>query len=191
MADSVDSRLEPFLRSARDYLRRAMGAELDGSETSLAFVDHYLLSQRPPADAPIASPVLNLLASALGVYFGEVCRAHLPGGGQWQMIGDDPRTYRLQLEASGVAFSPVAMVVTALFGDEVEGWDATVRPPDKWRTMLERVLAESAPVDQDYYYSLTGRFESLGRIGDLIADFERLTQPPAPAEADSDDPGPN
>lgn len=185
-------RLDPFLRSARDYVRRAMGAELDDTPTSLAFVDHYLAMQRPTDDQPLNPAVVGLLASALGVYFGELCRKHLPGGGEWQMVGDDARTYRLTLTASGVSFLPAALAVAALYNDEVDGWDATVRPPEKWKNMLERVLTESAPIEHDYFFSLTGRFESLERLTELVADFERMTQPggaPDPgrdADADAD-----
>ncbi len=180
------ARLEPFLRSARDYLRRATGTELDGSETSLAFVDHYLQSQRPPEEQPMAPAVLGLLASALGVYFGEVCRTTLAGGGRWDLVGDDPRTYRLTLLGSGATISPAGMVVAALHGDDVEDWDATVRAPAKWKNMLERVLAESAPVEVEYFFSLTGRLESLQRVAELVADFERLTQPPEVEAPDPD-----
>lgn len=182
---SLEARLEPFLRSARDYVKRAIGAELDDTPTSLAFVDHYLAMQRPTEDQPLNPAVVGLLASALGVYFGELCRHHLPGGGEWLMVGDDARTYRLTLTASGVSFMPAALAVAALYNDEVEGWDATVRPPEKWKNMLERVLTESAPIEHDYFFSLTGRFESLERLTELIADFERMTQPGGSPEADA------
>ena len=190
-----DSRLVPFLRSARDYLRRAMDLEIDESETSLAFVDHYLAGQRPTDDHALAPQIVGLLASALGVYFGEVCRRNLPDGASWEILGEDPRTFRIILTASGVSFCPAAMVATALYGDEVEGWDAALRPPEKWKNMLDRVLSSSAPVETAYFYSLTGRFESLQRISELVADFERMTQPsPASPESDTDsalDPDPS
>ena len=71
-----------FIEAASRYVARAIGAELDGSETSLAFVDHYI-EATAPAGAPLADEVLALVAPALGCYFGQLVLDRY--GGRWAL----------------------------------------------------------------------------------------------------------
>jgi hypothetical protein len=52
---------------------------------------------------------------------------------------------------------------------------------------LRAALARLPPVEEDYYYSLTGRFETLAYAVELIAEIEHKQRPPEPdAEPEPD-----
>jgi hypothetical protein len=169
MADPAPpEELEPFLRSARDYVRRAVGMELDGSETSLAFLDHYL--EKVWQDDPMKRDVLDLAAASLGAYFGEVLRKKF--GGRWT-LGADPAAWVLELGVGALRLHPVGMAAAALIRDEVEGHDASFHTKAEWMGPLGEALASSPPVDKGYYYSFTGRMETLEHAAEVIAELER------------------
>ena len=85
--------LAALSRAAVNYVERATGCKLDGSEESLAFVDHYLDEVRK--GTPPKPEVLRLIAAALGaegadivftsgateaaVDAGQVGRGQMPG----------------------------------------------------------------------------------------------------------------
>ena len=178
--------IESFVEAARTYVKRALADEegfdsglgLDGSETSLAFVDHYIrktnLAQVAATSKEKATALMALVAPALGAYFGEIAIAKF--GGQWQCPPDrehEPADWRIVLETGGLEFSPVGMAAAALAGGDADGYDGsfTVRPDLMER--LETALSESPPVDEDYYYSLTGRLETLSQVVELLGEIER------------------
>lgn len=83
---------------------------LDDSETSLAYVDHYLRTVRRERRAPIVA----LIAAEAGAYYGELVRTQM--GGTWIGDGDDPRRLRLLLRDQFLHFSPVDQAWEALLG---------------------------------------------------------------------------
>ena len=101
----------------RKQVQRALGVDLDGSVTSLAFVDHYLTLARGETRAPI----LSLLSAGAGAYFGELVRREF--GGAWVGRPDDPRGLRLLLGVQFLYFSPVAAAHAAILGREPEDED--------------------------------------------------------------------
>ena len=161
--------IETFVAAARDYVRRVLGVELDGSDTSLAFVDHYLEETRK--GGPIKDEVLELVAPAVGSYFGEVAIEHF--GGYWVAEGDDPATWRVELDPVELRFYPIGMAAEALRQDEVEGYDASFTTKPMWMELLGDALARVPPVEEDYYYSLTGRLETIEHAVSIIAELER------------------
>ncbi len=94
----------------RGHVRRALGAPLDDSETSLAFVDHYLRTVRSETRAPI----LSLIAAEAGAYYGELVCATL--GGTWIGDGRDPRRLRVMMRDQFLHFAPVDQALEALLG---------------------------------------------------------------------------
>jgi hypothetical protein len=171
-------------RAFRDHVRRSLGFELDGSEASLAFVDHYLASARDEQRPPIVA----LLGAEAGAYYGELVRHKV--GGHWIGEGDDPRRLRLLVAPQFVHFSPVDQAIEVVLGAEVDEDDPRVpdaldtafhlrpirsgdsaqpfagEPDAAW---VERRLAEMSPVPEQEYYSLTCRFETLEYIVELLA----------------------
>lgn len=182
-------RLAMQLASAfREQVRRALGVELgdDVGTTALAYVDHYLASLRDET----REPILSLVAANAGAWFGELIRREI--GGIWIGDGVEPRRLRLLLEPQFVYFSPIDMAYEAILSTSAEPGDPRVpagttldssyhlrkRPlapfehePADHDWVLDR-LAESPPVPEDQFFSLTGRFETLELILELLASRE-------------------
>lgn len=149
--------------------------------TALAFVDHYLSLVRDET----REPIVTLVAAGAGAWFGELVRAEV--GGTWIGDGSDPRRLRLLLEPQFLHFAPVDLAYEAIFSGEVDPDDPRVpegppldseyhlhkQPRDTGEPsdhdwVAER-LAEAAPVPEDQFYSLTGRFETLLMMLELLA----------------------
>ena len=161
--------VQPFYDAARKYVERALGVALDDSEESLAYVDHYI---RTTARAEALKPeVLALVAPALGAYLGQVAIARF--GGRWVVEGEDPAGWRVELEPAPLTFHPVGMAAEALRGEEVEGYDASFSTREDLMGPLDEALESTPPVDEAYYYSLTGRLETLAHALDILVENER------------------
>ncbi|MEO6954955.1 MAG: hypothetical protein ABI321_24360 [Polyangia bacterium] len=183
----MDPRIEPYVEAARGYVRRALSLELDTSPESLAYIDHYVRSTRGTTFEP---DVLRLTAAALGAYFGEVLIASFGGG--WALEGGEasPERWRVELDPPTLTLSPVSMAAYALAGAkaaELGAFDDHVTPPMRDAAALAQLLESSAPVDADYFYSLTGRFEGVEQMRELLAEIDRRRQAgPPPDEVDPD-----
>jgi hypothetical protein len=175
------------MRAFSDHVARALKAELDGSVTSLAFVDHYLSMARHEE----REPILSLVAAGAGAYYGELVRKDL--GATWIGLGNDPRRLRLLMQSQLIHFSPTDQAFEAIVGGTLdpsdhrhpagEGLDASFhllspRPQSSGASAPPRQddaawvddrLAELSPVPEDQFYSLTGRFETLQLILQLLA----------------------
>jgi hypothetical protein len=161
--------VQTFLDAAGRYVERALGVTLDGSEESLAFVDHYITHT---ARAETLKPeVLALVAPALGAYLGQLAISKL--GGRWVVEAADPAEWRVELEAAPLRFFPVGMAAEALRGGVVDGYDASFATRDDLMAPLASALEASPPVAEDYYYSLTGRLETLEQAADILTELER------------------
>ncbi len=71
------ARLTELSQAACDYVQRATSLDLDHSEESLAFVDHYL--HQIGRQARLRREVEELVAAALGVYVGELLMSRFGG----------------------------------------------------------------------------------------------------------------
>lgn len=189
-ADPASNRLsdaqqlvESLASSFREQVRRALGVELDGSETSLAFVDHHL---RQASDES-REAILTLLAASAGAYYGELVREHV--GATWIGDGEDPRALRLLLRPQFLYFSPIDQALEAIVGESLEPDDTRLPPgpahdpafhltpihPEEEddethdAVWLHARLAELAPVPADQFHSLTCRFETLTLMLELLA----------------------
>lgn len=188
--------LAALSRAAVNYVERATGCKLDGSEESLAFVDHYLDEVRK--GTPPKPEVLRLIAAALGAYLGELAIRHF--GGRWLVLppakdedGDEAdqsepvAAWRVELEAAPLRIDPVGMAAAALLRPEKDDIDAFVLSPG-YRHLyepLQAALGRMAPVTGDYYYSLTGRFETLIYVADLLATLVEQAERTADGDGDA------
>lgn len=118
----VDRLIADLVRAFQEQVRRSLGVHLDGSVTSLAYVDHYLAQAR----GETREPILTLLAASAGAYFGEVIRGHI--GGHWLSDGKDPRALLLALEPSLIYFSPFDLALEAILGESLEAGDPRLPP---------------------------------------------------------------
>jgi hypothetical protein len=164
------AQVQTFYDAAINYVKRALdGAILDGSVESLAFVDHYIVQSG--RQAALKPEVLALVAPALGAYLGEVAIRRF--GGRWILDDGEPAGWRVEFEPAPLWFHPVGMAAEALRGDEVDGYDAAFATRDELMGPLSEALESSSPVDEAYYYSLTGRFETLEHALDILVEIER------------------
>jgi len=175
----MDARSEPlvgpFVEAARGYVRRALSLELDSSAESLAYVDHYARTTRKAGPGgKLEADVLRLAAAALGAYFGEVLiAAH---GGAWEIQpGDEtsPERWRVELDPPTLALHPIALAACALAGEEVPGYDDRISPPLQDAAALQQLRETAPPMDEEQYYSLTGRYEAIEKMRELLAEIAR------------------
>jgi hypothetical protein len=184
--------VEQLTTAFAEQLRRALGVELDPGlgTTALAYVDHYLSLLREDPEGETREPIVSLVAANAGAWFGELIRREI--GGTWIGDGKDPRRLRLLLEPAFVHFSPIDMAYEAILSEAVEPGDPRIpegatldsafhlrkqpaqdhpdEPSD--HDWIGDRLAEVPPVAEDQFFSLTGRFETLGLILALIASRE-------------------
>lgn len=184
--------VEQLTAAFREQIRRALSVELrdELGPTALAFVDHYLAQARDET----REPILSLVAANAGAWFGELIRREI--GGTWIGDGVDPRKLRLLLEPAFVHCSPIDMAYEAILSATVEPGDPRVpegasldaayhlRKDGDGEALsdhdwVHERLAETPPLPEDQFFSLTGRFETLALILELLAtrDLERGREP--------------
>jgi hypothetical protein len=158
--------VDTFVAAAKSYIERSSGVSLDMSETSLAFVDHYIAEAR---SGSLKDELLALVAPALGAYLGEVAIAKF--GGHWVFPSEDPAAWRVELDPVPLRFWPVGMAAEALRGDEVDGYEASFSSTPALMGSLLEALSRIPPVEHEYYYSLTGRLETLTHSVEILAEL--------------------
>ncbi len=171
----VPEPVRPYAAAAADYVWNALRLELEFHEASLSVLDHYLARAREEE-----GPIRDLVAAAVGCFFGEFLRRSL--GGTWHCEGGEPAAWELELP-SGVVVRPVGMAAEALALEEVEGYDGSVYVPDEHLSSLRKVLDSEGPVAPERYYSLVNRYEVLQGL------LARLTEAVA-AQASRNKPSP-
>jgi hypothetical protein len=204
---SAQGLVDQLVGAFREQIRRSLHVELDDSETSLAFVDHYL---RIVTDEDRV-PIVALVAAGAGAYFGEVVRKEI--GAMWIGDGRDPRRLRLLLTHQFLYFSPVDQAIEAIAGRSLGEDDPripegapfdpafTLTPPrfpnedddedivgehDEDAAWLQERLSELAPVPEDEFVSLTCRFETLKLMLELLA-AKHVTEGKLPRQYTVDD----
>lgn len=156
----------------------------------MAFVDHYL-SQVRALPEPVGEELLDLIACALGAHLGEVIIRKV--GGRWRgplpqevdegTVGrearsaavideEHPANWRVELAPVPLSFAPVGMAAEAIRHAEVEGYYAGFTTLPAFAEELAEALGR-VPVSTDYYYSLTGRMETLLYAVEILADMQR------------------
>lgn len=179
-----------------EQLQRALGVSLDKSATSLAYVDHYLSLAREEERPEI----LTLLATQGGAYFGEVIRNEI--GAFWLGGDQDPRRLRLFLTPQWLYLAPIDLAYEAIISDSLSPEDSrhpqgdvldtafhlqnrvphdaapSTKPDEQW---VQDRLAESPMLSAQEFHSLTGRFETIQLILELLA-AKRLAEGHVPKE---------
>lgn len=140
------------------YVRRAVGIELDFTSDTLPILDHYLTQAGATKDE-----VEELVLSAAGAYLGEVLRRSL-GGLRWHVEPGDPSGWRLEGERVFVFFNPIGMAKEALAQAEQPGWFAHLETLPRDRSLLDQSLERMGVIREDDYYRLTVRFEVVEQV---------------------------
>jgi hypothetical protein len=139
-----------------DYVRRALGFELDFTSDTLPVLDHYTATVRDQIETrPELAP---LVARATGAYFGEVVRAFVPGF--WRVPSTNIHDWELCSRVCFLRWNPIGVGYDALHGQEPhDGPRSMLRCAPEDREFLERRLAALPPVPPDQYHLFTTRFE--------------------------------
>lgn len=189
-AANVPPRVAEFARQAVEYVRRAVGLEMDYDSDTLPLLDHYLRSV--PEDQPAT---VELVATSAGAYFGEVVRRRL--GGRWDTTAEDVIEWRVVLP-TGLHFSPAGFVAAAIIRADLDDLDTTIDAPPRMRPFVEQTLARMSDVTEDDYYSLCGRLDTLEHVHEVLVavaakmmgketgdDGEDEPEPPSEADAEA------
>lgn len=145
------------------FVKSAVGVDLDFEPETLSVLDHYI--DQAKQAVMLRPEALAVLAHSIGAYFGEVVRRR--HASWWQIEGDDPIYWQIQLESVYLAFSPVALAQEALgLGDEAWANQDDDGAPmsqleldDDDREAVEQRLAELPPVSEREFYAPTMRLE--------------------------------
>ena len=71
-----------------------------------------------------------------------------------------------------LTFHPVAMAAEAIRGADVADVDARISTVSSLEGPLAEALAGGTPVEADYYYSLTGRYETIEHVAAILAELQ-------------------
>ena len=159
MLDSVPPRVREYADQAVSYVRRALGIQLEYDSNTLPVLDHYL--RNVPEDQPAA---LQLVVATSGAYFGEVVRQRL--GGRWE-LADQEAEWRIVLP-TGLNFSPVGFVATAIARADLAELDSEIAAPPRMLPYVQRTLARMGEVTIEDYYSLCGRLDTLEHVHEVL-----------------------
>ena len=154
--------IEELSRTCGEYVRCAVGVELDGTPDTLPILDHYLTSLLESGEGTDAR-IVDLVVLAAGAYFGEVVRRAL-GHGRWHIEEGDPTGHRLELEHVFLFFNPMGMAREAIASAEQPGWMAHLEVLPRDRPLLEQSLSRMGDVREDDYFRLAVRFEVVEQV---------------------------
>lgn len=165
-----------FVHAAQEYVRRTLGILIDTSEESLAYVDHYVTTIR--GQGTIKPEVVQLLGTALGVHLGQVLLQRMEGHWYGPLYATaeeqgNPLNWRIELKEIPLSFSPVAMALAVIQEEEPEELDSSLHTEQRWKQALADALERATPVTEDYYYSITGRYETVLFAAELLTEIRQ------------------
>ncbi|HEY4156833.1 MAG TPA: hypothetical protein VGM29_02005 [Polyangiaceae bacterium] len=145
-----------FVTACLEYVRRAVGVDLDFTPDTLPILDHYTaLARENVREKPAMTPMLT---QAVGAYFGEVVRGRFPGF--WRVPSGNVHDWAICSRVVFLWFNPIGMAFDALFaGTEHEGPRSMLRVAPEDHDFLHARLAAIPPLPEDQYFLLSTRFE--------------------------------
>ena len=156
--DELAEQLKELAGICREYVRRAVGTDLDDTPDTLPVLDHYIrISRDRVQERP---ELMALVARAVGAYFGEVVRLHVDGF--WYLGSPDAEDWYVCARSVFLAVNPVGAAYEALTGtSEHTGPSAQLRIRRDARARVEQRLNSLPPVSEPDYYLLSTRLEAL------------------------------
>ena len=148
-----------------EYVRRALGVELDFTDETLPVLDHYLSIAR--TDLEDRPQLAQVLYSALGAYFGELVRRRV--NGYWVIPNPDFHSWRVCARHVFLSLNPIGVVCEALAQtDDHAGPSAQLRLAPGDRALVAERLANVPPVPENQYYLLSTRLEAIDIIVETL-----------------------
>ena len=116
---------------------------------------------RPPRRLPGWSPLVSfgVVRNPTGIVAMDEC-------GQARMVGDEAE-WRVVLP-TGLNFSPVGFVASAIAQADVEDVDSEIDAPPRMRPYVQQTLARMGEVSIEEYYSLCGRLDTLEHVHEVL-----------------------
>jgi hypothetical protein len=150
-----------------NFVRDALGVELDFTPETLPILDHYLLMAREGLADRVE--LRELVWRCSGAYFGELVRRRF--NGYWHLPSADVHTWRINQRRVLLSFNPVGVVAEAMAGsDDADGPTGALRLARPDQEEIGRRLAEIPPLPEDQYFLLSTRLEVL----DTVVEHLRL-----------------
>ncbi len=144
--------------AAEDYVRRAVGTDLDGSIETMPLVDHYIGIVRQTLEG--RPEMLPLVARSLAAYVGELVRGTF--GGFWHVPNEDAHEWLVCLSPVYLAVSPLGIVYDAIHeGDNHDGPSSHLRVAREDRALVQERLAIVPPVPEPEYHLISTRLEAI------------------------------
>jgi hypothetical protein len=170
MDDPVPARVREYADQAVAYVKRTLGVTLEYDGNTLPVLDHNL---RSAGDAE--SHATKLVIATAGAYFGEVVRRTLGGRWELQPVGDGSAPSRPDgiddwrvVLPTGLNFSPVGFVASAIAQADVEDFDCELDAPARMRPYVQQTLSRMGEVSVEDYYSLCGRLDTLEHVHEVL-----------------------
>lgn len=165
------TQIAELAEACRRFVKTAVGVELDYEPETLSLLDHYVEQAR--ASVVQRPEAIGVVAHAVGAYFGEVVRRRYASW--WQIEGDDPAYWQIQLQSVYLAFSPVAIAYEALTrSEETEPREDEGAPMSQLELEEEDQpavadrLAELPPVSEAEFFAPSTRLEVIDIAVDAI-----------------------
>ena len=150
--------IQDLARSCRNYVRKAVGVELDFTRDTLPLLDHYVATVRPEVQE--REELRRLVAHAVGAYFGEVVRRTI--GGFWRMPSANVHDWAVCARPVFLSINPMAVAYDALAGgQEHDGPRSDLSVAPEYRAAIAERLAALPPVPEDEFYLLSTRLEAI------------------------------
>lgn len=158
MEQDVPEDVSELVRACLDYVRRALGTELDFTPETLPLLDHYLSDVRDELEAK--PELAELTAHAAGAYFGEVVRRQVRGF--WRTPSASLHDYQVCSSVAFVAVNPFGVAYDALYGNAEHGGPrSNLRVSAEDQGYVAARLATVPEVPEDEFYLLTTRLEAI------------------------------
>jgi hypothetical protein len=156
--DAVPPEIVDLAASCADYVRGAVGVELDFTADTLPLLDHYVAGVRETLAG--RDEIGGLVARVVGAYFGEVLRRTF--GGFWRAPSSSLHDWAFCARSVFLSVNPAGVAYDALFaGTEHDGPRSQLRVAPEYREAVSARLASLPPVPEDEFYLLSTRLEAV------------------------------
>lgn len=158
VAPAVPNTITELAVSCVQFVKAALGLELDFSHETLPILDHYARGAHAEITTrPEATP---LVAQAMGAYFGQVLAAELSG--LWRVVDADPNGWLLCLQPVFLAINPIGVGYDVLHqSSDHLGPSSELRLARTDREMVEARLAALPETNEEDYFSFSTRFDAI------------------------------
>lgn len=163
LLEPAPERILELAASAVRFVQQRYGVGLDFTQDTLSLLDQYVRDARTAVGERPES--LELVATSVGAYFGEVVRRTY--GGYWLDLADAAST-RVALSSVFLSWNPFGTGHEAVLQREVEGLNAHLQLDPSDRDEVAARLRDLPEVDEAEYWLPTTRFDVISMIVDFL-----------------------